>query len=401
MKVSIRFTKRSEKHSDGTVAIRMRVSWNSTRFDMVLPQRVPEKYWDVKKECCKSSWTESAPYNKYISFLTSKVENMFIESESAGIIPSLEDVKACFKSTEENKLTILALMELWIEHGSKVNNLSRSTINNRENLKKKLIEWDPLVAVKQFDKQKLVNFIVFCSENLRSSTASRMQLEVRMFLRWCIENDYIEDRKLLDVSVKFKHATNEPLFLTIDELKAFENVDTDSKTQENIKYAFIFACYSGLRFSDLKKLKKSDIHDGCIHIVTQKTSSRITIELNKKTEEIVERFKDTPSENLFKIHTKNTYNTNLRKLAERARIDTPVTKVYYIGAERIEETRPKYEIMTSHVARRTFVTVALTLGIPAEVVMKWTGHKDFENMRPYISIVDKLKKHNMQKFDTL
>lgn len=50
MKVSIRFTKRSEKRSDGTVAIRMRISWNSNRFDMVLPQRVPLKYWDEKRK---------------------------------------------------------------------------------------------------------------------------------------------------------------------------------------------------------------------------------------------------------------------------------------------------------------------------------------------------------------
>lgn len=91
----------------------------------------------------------------------------------------------------------------------------------------------------------------------------------------------------------------------------------------------------------------------------------------------------------------------LKRLAERAGIDAPFTKTYYIGSERREQTLPKYKIISSHVARRTFVTVALTLGIPAEVVMKWTGHKDYKTMRPYMDIVDKLKKQNMQKFDTL
>lgn len=55
--------------------------------------------------------------------------------------------------------------------------------------------------------------------------------------------------------------------------------------------------------------------------------------------------------------------------------------------------------MSSHIGRRTFIVNGLYLGIPAEVIMKWTGHKDYQTMKPYIAIVDVLKKTEMNKFN--
>lgn len=54
--------------------------------------------------------------------------------------------------------------------------------------------------------------------------------------------------------------------------------------------------------------------------------------------------------------------------------------------------------MSSHIGRRTFIVNGLYLGIPAEVIMKWTGHKDYQTMKPYIAIVDVLKTE-MNKFN--
>ena len=69
-----------------------------------------------------------------------------------------------------------------------------------------------------------------------------------------------------------------------------------------------------------------------------------------------------------------------------------VTLTYYKGVERIDEVVPKYELLTTHVGRRTFVCNALMLGIPPEIVMKWTGHTDYNAMKPYTAITDEAKK---------
>ena len=67
----------------------------------------------------------------------------------------------------------------------------------------------------------------------------------------------------------------------------------------------------------------------------------------------------------------------------------------------VEVVQPKYELITFHAARRTFITHAVRLGIPIEVVMKFSGHHSPEMLKPYLKIVDELKKKEMTKFDQM
>jgi len=60
---------------------------------------------------------------------------------------------------------------------------------------------------------------------------------------------------------------------------------------------------------------------------------------------------------------------------------------------------PKYKLLATHTGRRTFICTALSLGIPVNVVVKWTGHSDYKAMKPYIDIADDIKANVMKKFD--
>jgi integrase len=94
-------------------------------------------------------------------------------------------------------------------------------------------------------------------------------------------------------------------------------------------------------------------------------------------------------------------NDYLKELAELAGIDDLVTTTYYKGNIRFEETSPKYALLGTHAGRRTFVCNALALGIPPNIVMKWTGHSDYKSMKPYIDIADEMKANAMDKFNLL
>lgn len=82
-------------------------------------------------------------------------------------------------------------------------------------------------------------------------------------------------------------------------------------------------------------------------------------------------------------------------------IDDPVRRVWWVRSERHEELVPKWKVLTSHCGRKTFVVSALSLDIASEVIMRWTGHKNHKTMKPYIAIVDDIKKKSMSKFDML
>ncbi len=91
----------------------------------------------------------------------------------------------------------------------------------------------------------------------------------------------------------------------------------------------------------------------------------------------------------------------MKELAELAEINESVRKTYYKGNQRIDETTPKYALLGTHVRRRTFICNALSFGIPAQVVMKWTGHSDYKAMKPYIDIADDIRANAMDKFNQL
>lgn len=97
--------------------------------------------------------------------------------------------------------------------------------------------------------------------------------------------------------------------------------------------------------------------------------------------------------------TNQRMNQWVKEVCFLAGIDTPITTVYYKGAERMEETHPKYELAGTHTGRRTFICNALTMGIPAATVMEWTGHSYYKAMKPYIKIADAEKARAMKLFD--
>ena len=111
-----------------------------------------------------------------------------------------------------------------------------------------------------------------------------------------------------------------------------------------------------------------------------------------------EQYKNV-SENVLPVISNQKYNDYLKELGKLAGFDQPTTKVIFKGSERIERTVPKYELLTSHVARKTFVTLALYKGIPAEVVRSFTGHKDAKVMERYFKFNGQEKKNQMQNFN--
>jgi integrase len=186
----------------------------------------------------------------------------------------------------------------------------------------------------------------------------------------------------------------------LEQLKNF-SIPADKEILQQVKDVFLFCCYTGLRYSDVLALKHSDVKDDCIEITTVKTLDSLTIELNKHSRAILDKYKDIPFKDgkALPVTSNHKMNDYLREIGQLACFNKPVHETYYIGNERIDEVKPKYELLTMHVARRTFVCSALAKSIAPQVIMKWTGHSDYNSMKPYIDISDAEKKHAMEKFD--
>jgi integrase len=195
------------------------------------------------------------------------------------------------------------------------------------------------------------------------------------------------------------------IFLTEEEKSKLlkYKISSTKKYLERVRDILFFTCYTGLRYSDVYNLKRSDIKKDHIEVTTVKTSDSLIIELNKHSRSILEKYKDIPYkfDKALPVISNQKMNDYIKELAELAKINSPVRITYYVGNIRKDEAIPKYELLGTHVGRRTFICSALSIGIPVQVVMKWTGHSDYKAMKPYIDVADKTKKNAMEKFNEL
>ena len=94
-------------------------------------------------------------------------------------------------------------------------------------------------------------------------------------------------------------------------------------------------------------------------------------------------------------------NRDVKELCRLAGISEEIHITTYKETVRTDEIHPKWELVGTHTGRCTFIVTTLSLGIPPNVVMKWTGHSDYSSMKPYIDSVDDIKATLMTKFNGL
>ena len=258
---------------------------------------------------------------------------------------------------------------------------------------------------------------------LEEKTVKKHYTNLKWFLRWCNRQGYCNQRAFERFQPKFKVVEKTKVFLTRQELMKLYNyvipangtVVTlqDMNGNEYTKTVreagglakardlFCFLAFTSLRISDLEALKRTNIVGNTIIVTTQKTHDRLEIPLNDYSRAILDKYAgyQDPEGHPFPVIAPQNINYYLRDLCELCGFNTPITKTFYRGGQRVEETKPKWSCISTHAGRKTFICYALTIGIPPQVVMKWTGHSDYKAMKPYIDIAATDAAAAMEKFN--
>ena len=138
----------------------------------------------------------------------------------------------------------------------------------------------------------------------------------------------------------------------------------------------------------MAKLKRSDIVNDHITITTKKTNDRLTIRLNDYSRAILDKYAGYhfPKGLALPVISNQKMNDYLKDLCELCNFREPITRDYFRAGQRRTETWEKWQLVSTHAGRRSFVCNALTRNIAPQVIMKWTGHSDYKAMKPYIDI---------------
>lgn len=281
-----------------------------------------------------------------------------------------------------------------------------STNQKFTTLKNHLVNFDNSITFEDITVEKLADFVTFEQNTLGliDSTVKKHIVYLKWFLRWAVKMDITKNNDFEKFSTGIPTQETKVIFLTADELKKVKTHDfSDNPRMDRIRDVYIFCCYTGLRYSDVENLEKENIYDDRIHFTTIKTDDKLTIELNDVARAILDKYSGCKFNNnkALPVLPIQKMNEALKAMAEACEINSKVEIIHFKKGERVSEIIPKYKLITTHTARKTFVCTAIRLGINPVVIMKITGHKNYNTMKPYIDAEDRVRREAMDKFNTL
>ncbi len=179
--------------------------------------------------------------------------------------------------------------------------------------------------------------------------------------------------------------------LTEQQILSIYKLDNLSEKEEEAKDLFICQCLLGQRISDMPKIFKGDYtthrHDSVNETISfnvQKTGDVATLFLFPIAKSIIEKYRNRSFKyyNLFEtdekkiINAERTVNSTIKKVCQKAGLTEDVGYTTQIGEELRFERKKLYELMHTHIARHTFITLMCKMGIPKEIVIIATAHTD-------------------------
>ena len=428
IKRNIIFTLESRK-KDGVlitenVPIRMRVNFASKRIEFTTGYRIDSAKWDadkqrVKNGCSNKLKQSASEINASLLEYYTEIQSIFKRFEVEDVMPTPEQIKEAFNAlhkpvSEEPKPKKEALpcdffqvFDDFVEDCGRQNNWTDSTFEKFAAVKNHLTNFREGLTFEFFDERGLNDYVGYLRDvkEMRNTTIGKQLSFLKWFLRWAFKKGVHQNNTYDSYKPKLKSTQKKIIFLTWDELNRLREFKIPSNKQalERVRDVFLFQCFTGLRYSDVFNLRRSDIKGDHIEVTTVKTSDSLIIELNNHSKAILNKYKNVAFEDdkVLPVITNQKMNDYLKEMAELAGIDESIRQTYYRGNERIDDVTPKYALLGTHAGRRTFICNALALGIPPQVVMKWTGHSDYKAMKPYIDIADDIKANAMSKFNQL
>jgi len=173
------------------------------------------------------------------------------------------------------------------------------------------------------------------------------------------------------------------IYLNEAELQKLKDKDlSETPYLDRVRDWFLLLAWTGCRFSDLEKVRPTDIKGDFITFRQQKTNTKVTIPLHDIVKEILEKY----NYNLPEVISNQKFNEYIKTACQLAEIDSIETTTRTVGGKRVTETFKKWEHVTSHTGRRSFCTNMYKLGLPTLMIMSISGHKTEKSFLKYIKI---------------
>ncbi len=391
--VSILFyIKRAKVNNEGICPIYVRITIQAKRFEFSSNRYVNPEKWSSEGAKVKGSNVEARTINSHLDYL----KNQVLEAEKRlfkkDIKITSENLKDELLGTNETKRMLIPIFQ---DHNNKIKELigkeyAPGTLERYEtSLKhtKAFLQWKYNVSDIELTKidHAFVTDYEFWLRSVRNcanNTAVKYIKNFNKIIKICLANDWLDKNPFANYKSKVKEV--ERVYLSEEEIQSIINKDLKIERLSLVRDIFLFSCFTGLAYIDVKNLTKSHISigiDGEKWIFThrQKTESASKIPILPVTQIIIDKYENHPESNnqekLLPILSNQKMNAYLKEIAAICEIEKE---------------------LTFHIARHTFATtVTLTNGVPIESVSKMLGHKNLRTTQHYAKVLDRKVSEDM------
>jgi site-specific recombinase XerD len=373
-----------QKENEATLYARLTV--NGKRAEISLGRKVDLTLWDEESGRAKGQSLEADRINEHIDLVKGELRQLYFQIKATGNEVTAGEIKNKYLGIEEDKKSLLEVfryhnqeMEALIGKGIASGTCKRYSVTMgkvQRFLKIKYKKADlPLSELKYFLKT---------TDNLEHNTCIRYLKIVKKIANLAVRNEWIDRNPFQGFKCVTVDVERE--ILNDGEIRTLLSKQFVSKRLEEVRDIFIFCCYTGYAYSDLKSLTPDHVGiglDGEKWIFTNrtKTDNRSNVMLLPVALQLIDKYKTHPVAvergRLFPVKSNQKYNDYIKEIAAVCGI--------------------KKEL-TSHIARHTFATtITLANDVPIESVSSMLGHKSIRTTQIYAKVVQKKLSNDMKK----
>ena len=389
MKTHIRFLKKNKKDLEGN--LRLDCSFKGIRFRKYLDIRIAETNWNKNKERIKSNYTNAFDINKRLDFITSTIKKIYYELLNDDIPISVSVLSEKFDEKingVSRRTTFFDYANEFIENSrvTKTKGTCEGYLYTIKSLKefekhiRRRIEWST-IDQKFYDDYEVFQYTIKGnSQNL----FGRRIIDIKAILNNA--NKLGINKYLMYKNFKVKRIVVKKEYLNKEEIQLLWDLDlSDNKRLERVRDIFLVCCYTGVRFSEYKNLKQENIEigrKGClINYYAQKNTKYVSTICNDNALELLKKYKfNLPHISLQK------YNIYIKEVCKIAKIDKEIIIHSYKAGKAIILKKRKFQKISSHTGRRSFITNLIIEGISSTHIKKVTGHSNEKDVNKYNQI---------------
>jgi len=365
---------------------------NGAKIRFSTKLKTTDKDWNSEKQIIKKNGADESEINFALNEFKRVISKAELDTKFEPSRLTLDFIRTRLEEATGKKKTTFTLYDAFEEYIKEAE--IKKTINSKR------IYQVTLDKLKAFDAEKrfLLNFenmdgrfenkfteylMIDC--DMMNNTIGRYIKTIKSFMHFATERGYTNNYKFKSFKVIRQDA--DIIYLTENELLTIYNLKSLSKSLDMVRDAFCLGCFTGLRFSDLSELRLANVKNNFIELKSKKTRDFLRIPLNDYAKEILKKHDGNPPAMI----SNQKMNDYIKDIGEIAEINNPIILTKYQGATKIEKSEPKHKFLSTHTARRTFVTLSLEKGMRPEVVMSITGHKDYATFKKYIKLTENVK----------